>query len=47
MKLFFLLIPFLGINCFTNCLQEKKKTASVQHHVVSSYQMQSALLIQF
>lgn len=45
MRLFFLLIPFLGINCFMKCFHEKKTPAieTVQSNPI----MPSCLLIQF
>ncbi|MFL5741296.1 MAG: hypothetical protein ACJ75B_13820 [Flavisolibacter sp.] len=47
MKLFFLLIPFLGINCLMKCLHENNRPAPVQKEVVSYPIMPSGLLIQF
>jgi hypothetical protein len=48
MRLFFLLIPFIGINCFMKCFHEKKTTPAGIHSAAASNPiMPSCLLIQF
>jgi hypothetical protein len=49
MKLFFLLIPFLGIQCITSAwCQEKRQSPSVEKKEIVAYQiLPGNLLLQF
>lgn len=48
MKLFFLMIPLIGINCMANCLHARKTERVVpRKESVASFPLPTGLLVQF